>query len=102
VAAALIAKTLRPEKVVLYLQPDSMQSGLPRLLKELVKEQALKSDPEGDLELVEAFWSNEALGLSGPCVPEPLVIADLMASLDPRNLEVAAELKKRWDDGFEG
>jgi hypothetical protein len=57
---------------------------------------------EGDLELVEAFWSNEALGLSGPCVPEPLVIADLMASLDPRNLEVAAELKKRWDDGFEG
>jgi len=88
--------------VVLYLQPDSMQSGLPQLLKELVKEQALKSDPEGDLELVEAFWSNEALGLSGQCVPEPLVIADLMASLDPRNLEVAAELKKRWDDGFEG
>jgi len=97
VAAALIGKTLRPEKVVLYLQPGSMRTGL----SWLVKEQAVKSDPEGDLEVVEAFWSNEALGLSGPCVPEPLVIADLLASLDPRNLEAASELKKRWDDGFE-
>lgn len=97
VAAALIGKALRPEKVLLYLQPGSMRTGLPLLLKE----QALKSDPEGELELVEAFWSNEALGLSGPCVPEPLVIADLLASLDPRNLEVAAELKERWESGFE-
>ena len=97
VAAALIGKMLRPEKVLLYLQPGSMSTGLSRLMKE----QGLKSDPEGDLEVVEAFWSNEALGLRGPCVPEPLVIADLLASLDPRNLEVAAELKKRWDGGFE-
>jgi hypothetical protein len=61
----------------------------------------LKSDPEGDLEVVEAFWSNEALGLRGPCVPEPLVIADLLASLDPRNLEAAKELMNRWGSGFE-
>ncbi|NQV09903.1 MAG: hypothetical protein HQ527_01855 [Cyanobacteria bacterium] len=97
VAAALIGKLLRPEKVLLYLQPGSMRTGLSRL----GKEQALKRDPDGDLELVEAFWSNEALGLNGPCVPEPLVIADLLASLDPRNLEAAAELKKRWDGGIE-
>jgi hypothetical protein len=92
VAAALVGNVLRPEKVLLYLQQGSMVRGLVRLMKE----QALKSDPEGDLEVVEAFWSNKALDLTGPYVPEPLVIADLLASLDPRNLEAAAELKERW------
>lgn len=92
VGAALIGAGLRPEKVMLYLQPGSMRTGL----AQLVKEQKLKSDPEGDLEVVEAFWSNEIFGLTGPCVPEPLVIADLLASLDPRNCEAAVELKERW------
>ena len=61
-----------------------------------MKTQGLRSDPEGDVELVEAFWNNERLGLGGATVPIPLVIADVLASLDGRNIEAARELREIW------
>ena len=57
-----------------------------------MKTQGVRSDPEGDVELVEAFWNKERLGLGGATVPIPLVIADVLASLDGRNIEAAREL----------
>ena len=51
--------------------------------------------------VVEAFWSHERLGLSGDTVPIPLVIADLLASLDSRNIEAAQELRGSWIRGVE-
>jgi hypothetical protein len=51
--------------------------------------------------VVEAFWSHERLGLSGDTVPIPLVIADLLASLDSRNIEAAQELRESWIRGVE-
>jgi hypothetical protein len=53
------------------------------------------------VEVVEAFWSHERLGLSGDTVPIPLVIADLLASLDSRNIEAAQELRESWIRGVE-
>lgn len=50
--------------------------------------------------MVEAFWSHERLGLSGATVPIPLVIADLLASLDSRNIEAAQELRGSWINNF--
>ena len=52
------------------------------------------------MEVVEAFWSNERLGLSSTTVPIPLVIADLLASLDSRNIEAAQELRGSWINTF--
>jgi len=92
VAAAQLGTVLRPEQSLLYLQPEAMRLGL----AQLIKTQGLRSDPEGDVEVVEAFWRNESLGLSGPCVPVPLVIADLQASLDARNIDAAVELRENW------
>ena len=76
-AAAQLGTVLKPQQSLLYLQPEAMRLGL----AQLIRTQGLRSDPEGDVEVVEAFWSNERLGLSGATVPVPLVIADLLASL---------------------
>jgi hypothetical protein len=92
IAAAQLGTVLKPQQSLLYLQPEAMRLGL----AQLIKTQGLRSDPEGDVEVVEAFWSHERLGVSGPCVPVPLVIADLQASLDARNIEAAAELREGW------
>lgn len=98
VAASQLGSVLVPERSMLYLQPEAMRLGL----AQLVKTEGLRSDPEGDVDVVEAFWSNERLGLAGPTVPIPLVIADLLASLDTRNIEAAQELEEIWLRGLEG
>jgi hypothetical protein len=97
VAAAQLGRVLKPQQSVLYLQPEAMRLGL----AQLIRSQGLRSDPEGDVEVVEAFWSKERLGLSGATVPIPLVIADLLASLDSRNIEEAQELRESWIRGVE-
>jgi hypothetical protein len=98
VAASLIGSVLVPERAVLYQQQEAMRLGL----AQLVKTQRLRSDPEGDVEVVEAFWRHEPLGLTGATVPIPLVIADLLASLDTRNIEAARELREIWLRGVAG
>ncbi len=99
VAAALLGTVLKPQQSLLYLQPEAMRLGLARL----IREHGLRPDPDGsgDVEVLEAFWSNERLGLSGDTVPSPLVIADLQASLDSRNIEAALELRRSWIHGVE-
>ena len=97
VAASRLGTVLKPERTLLYLQPEAMRLGL----AQLIKTQGLRSDPEGDVEVVEAFWNNERLGLGGATVPVPLVIADLLASLDSRNIEAALELRESWIHGVE-
>lgn len=97
IAAAQLGTVLRPQQSLLYLQPEAMRLGL----AQLIRTQGLRSDPEGDVELVEAFWSKERLGLSGATVPIPLVIADLLASLDSRNIEAALDLRETWIRGVE-
>jgi len=97
VAAHQLGTVLKPEKSLLYLPPPALQRGLAQLMQA----EGLRSDPTGDVEVVEAFWDANQIGGSGACVPLPLVIADLQASLDARNLEAAAELKEIWRRGVE-
>lgn len=51
----------------------------------------LQADLKGNIEILEAFWKFPADPRWPDVVPAPLVYADLVATLDPRNLE-AAEL----------
>jgi hypothetical protein len=92
VAAHQLGTVLKPEKALLYLPEPALRQGLAQLMQA----EGLRSDPTGDVEVVEAFWDPNRIGGSGACVPLPLVIADLQASLDPRNIEAAAELKEIW------
>ena len=97
VAAHQLGTVLKPEKALLYLPPPALQRGL----AQLIQAEELRSDPTGDVDVVEAFWDPNRIGGSGACVPLPLVIADLQASLDARNIEAAAELKEIWRRGVE-
>lgn len=92
-AAALLRQSLRPEQLTLYLDPVTAAKSV----TQLVRDYRLRHDPAGKLEVFAAFWSFAELpSLMKQCVPLPIVIADLQASLDPRNLEIAQDLKIWW------
>ncbi len=91
VAAARLTRHLRPATQTLYVPSAHM----PEAVRQLVTRFRLRSAAEGDIEIVEAFWQFS--------VPEPadldlapplLVVADLMATLDPRNIEIAEMIRK--------
>ena len=90
-AADLITEYLRPGYLTIYTRysrPEAMKSL--RLLP----------DDAGHLELFRTFWTREledhaSETFSRPTVPIVLAYADLAASDDPRNAEVAATLRGR-------
>lgn len=80
VAAARLTHYLKPELVTVYMRgkPGS-----------LLLANKLKKDPEGDVEILEAFWRTEYGGLHGELAPPLLIYADLLATGDTRNIETA-------------
>ncbi len=80
VAAAKLTKYLKPEQVTIYTK------GKPG---ELLLANKLKKAPDGDVEVLDAFWQN---GYDWPypeLVPPLLIYADLLATGDARNIETA-------------
>lgn len=84
-AADRLTGHLRPARLTLYGQPESLRQNLARL----VAEHKLRADPQGNIEVLEAFWNLPPDPGQPDTVPPLLVYADLLASLDPRNLETA-------------
>lgn len=92
-AAAELTKYLRPVTRTLYVQPARMDD----VVRLLVQAGRLRADPQGTLEVVEAFWNMDYLKQGQlAMVPPPLVYADLLGSLEPRNIEVAAMVRQKW------
>jgi len=83
VAASKFTGHLRPGTYTLYKNP-----AIPSFTSDLVKKFSLRADPNGTLEIIDAFWDATALEIQD-VVPPELVYADLIATLDNRNLEVA-------------
>ncbi|MBE0582638.1 MAG: hypothetical protein IH612_02625 [Desulfofustis sp.] len=91
VAARRLTGTLRPETGIIYCQTAPV---------ELIKEKRLYRDPAGTIDLYDAFWraggaeggNHEQAGVVHPL----LVYADLLASGDARNVEVAQEVYERY------
>ncbi len=85
VAAERITRNLKPENATVYLhQPPG----------KLVLANKLKKDTNGNVEILNAFWKNDLntkLNFKGLVHPI-LVYADLMASGDDRNLEIANQI----------
>ena len=80
VAAAKLTTYLKPERVTIYIK------GKPA---ELLLTNKLKKDPDGDVEVLEAFWQ---IGYDWPhpeLAPPLLIYADLLATGDARNIETA-------------
>ncbi len=80
VAAARLTKYLKPERVTLYAR------GKPG---ELLLRNKLKKDPNGDVEILEAFWQIEYAWPHSELAPPLLIYADLLATGDTRNIETA-------------
>lgn len=89
VAAARLTRYLKPAACTIYLDP---QHGA-ETLATLAKRHRLRADPNGNVEILDTFWNFEAPGAPPDLVPPVLVYADLMATLDPRNLEVAKQIR---------
>ncbi|CAG0956816.1 hypothetical protein BURK2_00512 [Burkholderiales bacterium] len=85
VAAEKLTGYLRPNTVTLYLHKEKGQHNLTRL----VAENRLRPDPEGNIEILDAFWNFADEQPMPQTVPPLLAYADLLATLDPRNLEAA-------------
>ena len=80
VAAAKLTKYLKPEQVTIYIK------GKPA---ELLLTNKLKKDPNGDVELLEAFWQINYDWPHTELAPPLLIYADLLATGDARNIETA-------------
>jgi hypothetical protein len=95
VAAARLTNHLKPAAATIYLEPARAREALATL----VQEHRLRADPQGTVEILDAFWNlPEVPKKDTPqaLVPALLVYADLMATLDPRNLEVAKRIREQY------
>lgn len=85
VAANKLTNYLKPNFYTLYLHGKDMKKNM----NKLIVENRLVPDPNGDIELLEAFWDFDDADFLPEIAPTLLVYADLIASNDPRNLETA-------------
>lgn len=92
VAAEKLTAYLRPHALTIYLHKEQGQKNLTRM----VAEHKLRADPQGDIEILDAFWDFEDEKPMPETVPPLLVYADLIATLDPRNLEAAKLIYERY------
>ncbi len=80
VAAARLTQYLKPEQITIYTREKPA---------ELLLVNRLKKDPDGDVEILEAFWQMEKDEFYPDLAPALLIYADLMATGEPRNVETA-------------
>ena len=92
VAAEKMTGYLRPHALTIYLHKDQGQKNLTRM----VAEHKLRADLQGDIEILDAFWDFEDEKQMPETVPPLLAYADLIATLDPRNLEAAKLIHERY------
>lgn len=92
VAAEKLTAYLRPHALTIYLHKGQGQKNLTRM----VAEHKLRADLQGDIEILDAFWDFEDEKPMPETVPPLLAYADLIATLDPRNLEAAKLIHERY------
>jgi hypothetical protein len=82
-AAARITGYLKPELITVYTRdkPARLQAAC-----------RLRTDPRGNVEILQAFW-DMAVDWTNPEIVHPLLVyADLLATGDPRNIETARRI----------
>ncbi len=94
VAAAKLTDHLKPAAATIYLEPAKAREALATL----VPAHRLRADQLGNVEILDTFWKLPEGDTPPDLVPPLLVYADLMATFDPRNLEVAKRVRERHVD----
>jgi hypothetical protein len=83
-------------KLVGYLEPQTATIYAPQLPRQLIVDQKLRADINGDVEILDLFWNFQATTPAQDVVPPILAYADLMATTDGRNLEAAKMIYERY------
>jgi hypothetical protein len=94
VAEYRFTQQLRPAAQTIYIDPARRQEAL----KTLAVAHRLRADPAGNVELLDTFWKLPPDKERPDVVPPILAYADLVATLDPRNLEAATVLRAELID----
>jgi hypothetical protein len=87
VAAQRLTGYLKPELFTLYLRGNE---------RPLLNQTRMRLDPNGNTELLQAFWNLPEDPAHPDLVPPLLAYADLMATQDGRNLEAARLLYEQF------
>jgi len=99
-AAQRLTNYLKPATYTLYIKPQQNQVA-PNALAKLIVANRLHADPKGDIEILDAFWEFPTDANQPEVVPPILAYADLIATLDPRNHEVAKLIRDKYiNDAF--
>lgn len=101
IAADRLTNYLKPTTCTIYIEPDTRHGQALQALTKLVVANRLRADPKGNIEILDAFWHLPPAPDHGDCVPPILTYADLMATHDPRHLEVAKLIRGQYiEHGF--
>jgi len=93
VAAQRLTGYLRPERFTLYIEDDD---------KTLLTQARMRLDPNGNTEILQAFWNLPPDDKYPDLVPPLLAYADLMATEDGRNLETARLIYDKFLEPMQG
>ncbi|MBU2598164.1 MAG: hypothetical protein KKC53_03165 [Actinobacteria bacterium] len=88
VAAAKLTKYLKPQVITIYTTPQQ--------LNPLLIENRLKKDLEGDIEILNRFWTPLEMWQYEDMVHPILIYADLMATGNKRNIETARIIYEKY------
>lgn len=87
-AAAMITKYLHPEIFTIYTDEPK---------NDMMKNYRFVPDINGNIRIFRMFWKPEIIkSLNTLCVPPLLIYADLIITGDPRNMETAQKIYKRY------
>jgi hypothetical protein len=89
VAAARLTGHLKPSVFTIYARKP---------IREVVAALHLRSQPSGNVEILDQFWTFEGDSHYPDLVPPILAYADLLASRDGRNSETAKLIRERYID----
>ena len=89
VAADRLTNHLKPATCTIYVPPNLAR----QFIATAAERYRLRADLKGNIEILETFWKFPVDPQLPGIVPVPLVYADLVATLDPRNLEIAAMVR---------
>lgn len=98
IAAHRLTAYLKPATCTIYIEPQkgNTAESTGRALTRLVAAHRLRAEPQGDIEVLDAFWHLPPDREHPDVVPPILAYADLIATLDPRNLETARLIREQY------
>jgi hypothetical protein len=94
VAATKLTEYLNPAAYTVYIDPTTRREGI----AQMARRHQLRADPAGQLEILDTFWNFPRAAKQPGLVPPLLVYADLLGTLDPRNLEIAKRIREEHLD----